>query len=171
MKLIYYTGTRWVFQPHHLLPNFTDWIRLLLIHPLSRVEVPTFTTDRGLGYVLRSIHEANNMGIFDTAFNNGESGKPDQAFTDPDFGLKHPTLHAFLTSVVDDAGKKRLTSTVLIFCEEGHAKAVLRERNHDLSLWVTAKSILEAFEELEEALQNRPIEWRKNKEQRGGWKK
>lgn len=102
------------------------------------------------------------MGIFDFAFSNGENGKTDQAFSDPDWGMQYPILHAFMTMIVDDQGKPRRTSTLMIFCEDGVAKGALRERNHDLTLWMTSSSILGLFTALEEALGKRPIDWRKN---------
>jgi hypothetical protein len=162
MTVIYYNGVHWFTNPH-LVHNCDPWCLVML----GAITNPYFdkqpaARQRQLLWFSQTIHVRNEMGIFDNAFNNGETGDSTQVFQDPDFGLQHPTLHAFLTSTVDDAGKVRKVSTLLIFCEDGTCKGVLRERMHDLSLWVTAKSILGVFEAVEEALKKRPIEWRKN---------
>jgi hypothetical protein len=171
MFIAYYTGKNWLANPHHFVPDLFGWVRLFLYTTVSRLPDRPLDDQKGFGWYIATIHERNNMGIFDDAFNNGEGGKMGQAFSDPDFGGKYPILHAYMTRLEDDAGKKRITSTLMIFAEDGVAKAALRERNHDLTLWMTSSSILDLFEALEEGLKKRPIEWRKNKEQKGGWRK
>lgn len=168
MTAMYYNGVRWFTNPHLLQKDGFGWAEVIL-HSLSPKRFKMCRDPQVcLDWYASTIHTRNEMGMFEHAFSNGEAGDSTQAFQDPDFGQQHPTLHAFLTSVVDDDGKKRRTSTLLIFCEDGCCKGVLKERVHDLSLWVTARSILGVFEAAEEALCKRPIEWRRNNAQGGG---
>lgn len=170
MVVLYYTGDRWRTSPHLLIPHLSGWHTLILRANAARFNWADHQSERGVVWFWKTIERWNDMGAFSNAFEAHEAGNPNQAFSDPDFATKWPTLHAFLTQVQDDSGKPRKTSTVLIFTEDGHAKAVLKERDHDLSLWVTSGSLLGVFEALEEALQKRPIDWRKNQTDRK-WKK
>lgn len=171
MIVFYYTGRNWVKDPHHFIPDLFGWCRVFLHTAIKNLPSGPLDTDKGFGWYIKTINERNAMGIFDDAFNNGEAGTMGQAFSDPEFARSYPTLHAYLTRLDDDAGKKRITATVMIFCEDGVAKGALRERNHDLTLWMTSSSILGLFEALEEALKKRPIEWRKNNPKGGAWRK
>lgn len=75
---------------------------------------------------------------------------------------KHAALAEYLTAEEYPDGGKRQTSTVLIFMEGGEVKACLRDRDTDMSLWVTSGSVPDVLLALESALQSDDAQWRKN---------
>lgn len=82
------------------------------------------------------------------------------AATDSDLAAACPALHEFLTVSVLPDGKARQTSTLLVFTEGAVWKAVLNERDGDLSLWATAESLQGLWHELEARLTAPNVEWR-----------
>lgn len=158
--VIFLTERGAIVNPHLLDSGTGPWAQLFLSYTVWPQSC-TFL-NRGLAWYSDTVHERYDMGIFDQAFASHEKGNPNQAFSDPDFGVKYPVLHAYLTRVTDDQDKPRRVATLLIFCEDGTCKAALKERDHDLTLWVSASSILGVLEAVEEGLCKRPIEWRSN---------
>jgi hypothetical protein len=92
---------------------------------------------------------------------NGRSAPTADAATDPAFAVSHPTVWAFLSSQEVINGKPRKTSTMITVCEEGLVKLGLRDRDNEVSLWVSGPSMKEAFDALEKALTTPPVAWRR----------
>lgn len=101
------------------------------------------------------------MNSFDDIF--GVHGKTDDGHAVEDAGTmeRFPMLWKLMTWTKDDGGRPRKTCTMTIVCEDGVAKAGLRERDRGLSLWTSSESILGVFAALEEALGAHPVDWRK----------
>lgn len=79
---------------------------------------------------------------------------------DDAFAKAWPTLHAFCADTIDQDGKTRITSTITLFFEDGVVKGMLKERNANLLLWVTAPTLLDVFGCLEIALTKDTVDWR-----------
>jgi len=71
-----------------------------------------------------------------------------------------PHLHDHLTEQTWEDGKKRMTSTLLIFCEGGMWKARLNDRAVKISAWVSAESWEALLETIERGLAAESLEWR-----------
>lgn len=72
-----------------------------------------------------------------------------------------PALYAHLTHTVWPDGKKRLASTMIVFCEQGRWKACLNAKDEELTAWVSADSFAGLWEALEVGLQQDRLDWRK----------
>jgi hypothetical protein len=108
-------------------------------------------------YLLEYLHMASFKDIF-----NGRGSTPTgMALEDSDFAQQYPMLYIMLSKTEDDDGKPRQVCTLTLVCEDGQAKCGINERNYGLSLWRSSGSILGVFAELEEALGERPVDWRK----------
>lgn len=101
------------------------------------------------------------MGTFKELFNGVGSSSTELAVEDGDFARQFPSLHHLMCVIKDDEGKKREVCSLTIVCEDGQVKAGVNERNHHLSLWVSAGSLGGVFAALEGALSERPVAWRK----------
>jgi len=71
-----------------------------------------------------------------------------------------PVLHAFMCEVEED-GKPRSPSSLVIFTEEGSFKACLTEKDAGLQLWRSADSLQKVLLALEKALAGGNADWRK----------
>jgi hypothetical protein len=71
-----------------------------------------------------------------------------------------PVLHAFMTEVEED-GKPRSPSSLVIFTEEGSWKGCLSEKDAGLQLWRTADSLQKLLAALEKALAGGNADWRR----------
>lgn len=100
------------------------------------------------------------MSVFSKAFASIQTGEAKVLFDDAEFAEQYPTLFTFMAQETDDAGKPRQTSTLLLLVEQGQAKGCLKERDHDVSLWVSAGSILGVLAALEKGLNASPVAWR-----------
>ena len=76
------------------------------------------------------------------------------------FRSRFPALAEYLEVDSWDDGKTRLTSTLLVFVEDGSVKGCLNDREADRALWVTAGSIQGVIEALEAALAAGTGDWR-----------
>jgi hypothetical protein len=71
-----------------------------------------------------------------------------------------PHLHDHLTEQTWEDGKKRETSTLLVFVEGGMWKCRLNDRATKLSAWVSAESWESLIETVESSLKVGSLEWR-----------
>jgi hypothetical protein len=101
------------------------------------------------------------MSIFEDVF--GQTGKvdKDRVLDDGAFQKQFPILYEMMTGTPSIEGKRRRVCTLTLVCEDGMAKGGLKDRDRDLSLWVSAQSLGEVFTALEEALTARPVAWRR----------
>jgi len=95
---------------------------------------------------------------------HGRSGGGGMA-SDADLAASCPALHEFLTVSRLPDGTSRQVSTLLVFTEGQLWKAVLNERDGDLSLWATAETLQGLWHELEARLTAPVVEWRHKKPQ------
>ena len=107
------------------------------------------------------IERWSGMSVFEDAFVGSEPVSEDRVVIDERLQRDFPVLAEFLTATPIIGGKRRRVATVNIVYEDGQCKMGLRERDKDVSLWVSAPSMGEALRALEEALNERPVRWRK----------
>lgn len=80
---------------------------------------------------------------------------------------EYPTLLDHLTQVEWSDGSKRQTSSLLVFADGGVCKAMLRDREAALCLWVACETVSGVFGVLEAALCDPRAEWRVDRQQDG----
>lgn len=94
--------------------------------------------------------------------------RPDQASlarplaTDPEWVRDLPAVHEYLTSMCDEDGTARRTSTLTLFAEQGAWKVFLNERQLNASLCATGDTISGALAALEIMLEAESTPWRWN---------
>ena len=71
-----------------------------------------------------------------------------------------PHVHDHLAEQEWEDGKKRVTSTLLLFCEAGMWKARLNDRSAKISAWVSGESWEALLEAIERGLAAESLEWR-----------
>lgn len=81
---------------------------------------------------------------------------------DSDLHALWPTVHDWLTMVVDDRGVKRQTSSLSVFMDDGTFKAVLNDKDASRSLFVSGRTLWAALDSLEAHLVAGTGEWRKS---------
>jgi hypothetical protein len=86
---------------------------------------------------------------------------------DPRAKQQFPNLWDHLTQKRWDDGSARQTSSLLLFEQDGVFKAMLRDREAALCLWVAAQGFFAVFEALEAALCDPAAEWRVDRQQEG----
>lgn len=79
----------------------------------------------------------------------------------------YPTLWAHLTQVQWDDGSSRQTSSLLVFAGDSTLKAMLRDREAGLCLWVAADSMDKLWKALEGSLNDPQAEWRVDRQAEG----
>jgi hypothetical protein len=79
-----------------------------------------------------------------------------------------PALVEYLLSDKWDDGKVRVTSTLLLFVDQGEWKACLNDRDGGRVAFVTAGTVAGLLGALEEQLQAGSAEWRASKPWRKG---
>jgi len=79
----------------------------------------------------------------------------------------YPVLWSHLTQVAWEDGQVRETSNLLVFCQDGMLKAMLRDREHGLCFWTAAGSLGKLFEALEAGLCDPQAEWRVDRQREG----
>lgn len=115
------------------------------------------------------LQEFLHMAKFKDLLNGAGSAPTGVAVEDDTFSQQFPLLYQLMAVEKDDDGSKRLTCTLTIVCEDGSVKCGINERNHHMSLWVTTDRLGSVYTALEEALNARPVQWRKtNWKGRGG---
>jgi len=100
------------------------------------------------------------MGLISAALGSSASSAAGQAAADPAWKKEYPTLHAFMTALEED-GKERSPSSLVIFTEEGLWKACLSEKDANLQLWRTGETVAKLLGAIEKALAGGNADWRK----------
>lgn len=103
----------------------------------------------------------SGMPDFADYFKGTEPPSSDKACEDAKMEKSFPRLTMFLTATPVVNGKRRRTATLNVVYEDGQCKMGLRERDRNLSLWVSAEGMGEALQALEDALGDSPVRWRK----------
>lgn len=90
----------------------------------------------------------------------------DWAAQDAEFAATHPLACELLTSREKIQGDiRRQVCTTTIVAEDGVWKLGLRERDTQMSLWVSATTMAGCWDALERALSRQPVEWRRSADQ------
>lgn len=77
----------------------------------------------------------------------------------------HPALWEHLSECVWESGQPRVTSTLMVFVEDGLVKLCLHDRASARSSWVSGKTLSGALGVLETQLEQHSVEWRKDRAQ------
>lgn len=101
------------------------------------------------------------MGVFEDVFGVVGKESTDAAAEDSGLEKRFPVLSLMLMGTPMLQGKRRKTATMTVVCEDGQFKLGLRDRDRDVSLWVSAGTLDGAMTTLEEALNARPVAWRR----------
>lgn len=87
---------------------------------------------------------------------------------EPDeFSAQYPVLWSHLTQVAWEDGQARETSNLLVFCQDGMLKAMLKDREHGLCFWTAAGSLTSLLGALEAGLCDPQAEWRVDRQKEG----
>jgi hypothetical protein len=78
----------------------------------------------------------------------------------------YPALWEHLTESAWESGQVRITSTLMIFVEDGLVKLCLHDRSFGRTAWVAKPSLTAALESLEEGLEGDSVEWRRARQPR-----
>lgn len=108
------------------------------------------------------------MSTFEDVFAGARPKKGEPSAIDMEFAAAFPVLNMMLCVTESKPGAPRQTCTLILVCEEGVWKLGLRERDMDLSLWVSGGTHHQALQALEDALNERPVPWRTPPKTRGG---
>lgn len=112
-------------------------------------------------FSLASIFLEVHMSIRDLLGRAPQRGNTVQS-QDEHLAQRCPRLFELMTSREALDGKEpRQVCTLTIVAEDGVWKAGLRERDCQMSLWISAATCREVFDGLEKALSRDPIEWRR----------
>lgn len=87
---------------------------------------------------------------------------PTRVVSDEEFERLYPTLaeYLFCTCYDDDPKQPRVTSTLLLFGQDGCVKACLRDRAEGLCAWAAGPSVLELLAALDRELRDDTVVWR-----------
>jgi hypothetical protein len=88
------------------------------------------------------------------------TGPADPDFSDEGFRNEFPTLHEYLTMTKYDKGEARVTSTLLVFVENGVLRLCLNDRDNLRSAFYTGETLATAMASLEMALLSERVEWK-----------
>jgi len=88
------------------------------------------------------------------------SGPAEEPFADKDFEKCYPNLTAHLRDARYEDRTSRVTSTILIFCENGVLRMCVNDRDNNRSVFFTAATVEEAFMKAEDAIATNTAEWK-----------
>lgn len=80
-----------------------------------------------------------------------------------DLATSWPAIFEHLTESAWESGVKRVTSTLMVFSEDGAIKLCLHDRAVARSAWVAGSSLTRALQLLENGLVAGSVEWRRDK--------
>jgi hypothetical protein len=102
-----------------------------------------------------------SMDVLDEVFGGVSKTATPTAGTDPGLAAVAPVVTLLLTDTRKVEGKVRQTATMMVVYEDGFCKLGLRDRDRDVSLWVSGPTFTDALASLEKALGERPVAWRR----------
>lgn len=100
------------------------------------------------------------MGLIAAALGSSANAASAGPATDPVFEKSHPVLFAFMT-VLEEEGKARSPSSLVVFAEDGIWKGCLTEKDANLKLWRTGETLQKLLASLEKALASGQADWRR----------
>jgi len=92
-------------------------------------------------------------------FKKTELPLDDAAFRD-----EFPNLYDHLFATTYEDGSGRMTSTMLIFSENGVLKLCLNDRDNGRSVFITATEFLSLFSVIETGLASNSLDWRSRRQ-------
>jgi len=92
---------------------------------------------------------------------------------DEDVGLlkAYPIIQSLLRETVWDDNTPRVTSSLLVFCEDGRWKVMLNDRDSQRVCFLSGTSLAGALTAMEKALSNGSADWRVSRAAKGGQRK
>lgn len=84
----------------------------------------------------------------------------ESAPADQEFAKKYPTLFAFLSDARWSSGEARETGSVLIFCQDGQFKAMVKDKDSGYIAFVTKGTFKTLLEAIERGLVEEKLDWR-----------
>lgn len=109
------------------------------------------------------------MGLISAALGSAVGAAKGEAAKDAAMLKEFPVLHAFMTQLEED-GKARTPSSLVIFSEDGVWKGCLTERDANVKLWRTGDSINKLLQAFEKALASGQADWRRGFDPKGAQK-
>lgn len=88
------------------------------------------------------------------------TARNDAPFSDRNFAKDYPTLHEMLTATQYGDNQPRVTSTLLIFVENGILRFCLNDRDNSRSAFFTAETFSDGLEAIDSALLSNKVDWR-----------
>lgn len=88
------------------------------------------------------------------------SGPKEAVFNDADFFATYPQTAAQLRQMTYDDGSQRVTSTLLVFCDQQVLRVCLNDRDNNRSVFFTGETLEAALLAMENALASNTVEWR-----------
>lgn len=88
------------------------------------------------------------------------NGPKEEPFSDRGLESEFPTLYEYLTSRNWADGSARLTTTLLIFVDNGVLRVCVNDRDNNRSAFVTATTLAAALASIETRLCGETMEWR-----------
>lgn len=82
---------------------------------------------------------------------------------DPEFASTFPGLWEYLSSHTYDDGSPRVSSTLLVFVEDGLVKLCLNDRDQGMVSFLSAPTYAEALLEMDHRVVEGKLEWRLSK--------
>ena len=104
---------------------------------------------------------SDSTSVLDRVFAQQTTNLDGHAAADPGLVQSAPILYELMTAIPVVNGKARQTATLTIVAEDGVWKGGVRDRDHSLSLWVSAESLGGVVDALERALEATPVAWRR----------
>lgn len=80
-----------------------------------------------------------------------------------ELAVAHPALWEYISECQWESGQPRVTSTLMLFVEEGLVKLCLHDRAAARSAWVSGRSWTSSLGSLEQVLAGGSVEWRKDR--------
>lgn len=80
-----------------------------------------------------------------------------------ELSARFPAIWEYLTEVAWESGAARLTSTLMVFSEDGMVKLCFHDRSCARTAWVSHRSLTGALASLDEQLASGHLEWRRDR--------
>lgn len=93
----------------------------------------------------------------------GSKDKARPSLGDPTFQQQYPLLWSHLTQSAWEDGTKRQTSTMLVFCQEGVLKCMLRDVEAGQVLWTAGNGFSSLLHAVEGQLESPDADWREDR--------
>jgi len=98
----------------------------------------------------------------------GRTGPVEADFCDPQWAKSLPALTEYLTATKYDGGQGRVTSTLLLFLENGVLRLCLNDRDNNRSTFMSGETVDMALHALDAALSSDTADWRTRSNHRTG---